>query len=185
MGEAEKVQFLLELKHTLEDLIVTRNEQMDQIKKEVDFLNQQLIKLTQQITSQSFTSADSLLDHIHKKNPDTTTTKPDTEDIASSSVIKKIFSSTNEILAHFQYENEAIFIRFPQPELTGFTPEKYINSFVRETLVKLRQSEPGLTPKLTKKQIDGQEYVETITITKITQFESFEIIFEAIKILIK
>jgi hypothetical protein len=184
MGDSDRVQVLLELKHTLEDLIATRIDQMDQIKKEIENLNQQLVKISQQITSNSFTSADSLLENLQKKQVELKQPTPIENNFNSSSLSKRLFSNSNELWANFQYENETVFIRFLDPKSCGITPEKYINSFVRENLIHLKQSEPNLIPKITKKQEDGEEFVETITISNIKLYESFESIFNAIKKLI-
>jgi hypothetical protein len=175
---SENIKWLVELKQSLEDLVANKSGQIEQLKKEIENLQQQIGIISQQISTHSFVSADSLLDTESFMKSIPSTTPP------TSNIMKKIFSTQNELLASVQYEKDIILVRFILPERVKVTPEKYITFFVKDILINLKKNEPNLSVKYTKKTQDNQDFIETITLQRIHQYESFEMIYDGIQRLI-
>ena len=173
--QEDHVKLLLELKETLETLIKSKSEQIESLKKEIEILQAQIVRIGSQISTQSFRSAASLLD------PEVLSKSKKQLEPETSPITKKIFSAANEILANFQFEKHTVFVRFPKPKLANITHERYLEGFVKKTLMNIINKEPKLAHKFTKTSECGVDLVDTITLQNITQYDSFEEIFEGVQ----
>jgi hypothetical protein len=175
MEQEDRVKILLDVKDTLQRMYEGKKNQIEQLKQEMEQIADLLQRLGTQIVSQSFTSADTLIaaeDFIKQK----------AQNGAGTSVVsRKILSPDKVLLCSLQYEKNSVFIRFPSPILAGITPEKYIEHFIRVTMLLVKKSEPNLTLKFTKTMENNQEFIETITLQNIQQFDSFQTIYDGIE----
>lgn len=184
--QEKEVNILFQLKRKLDALIKSKQEQIDQFQEEITLLSQEIEAISSLISTNSFTTA---ADALATANLDAETlaTKPgfSTENLHYT---RKIFSGLEEhpqsLLAVLKFHKDAIFIRFPNPTLSKITQERYIHDFIKPALVILKQIEKDLTTEIEKKQFDTEEYIESITLGQVRQYESFEYVLEGIKKLV-
>ena len=181
--QENEVNILLQLKRKLDNLIQSKQIQIDQFNEEIALLSQEIEAISSLISTNSFTTAADALKSSHF----------DTETLATKTgfstdnlkYTQKIFSGPEEqpqsLLADLKFHKDVIFIRFPNPRLSKITQERYIHNFVKPTLVTLKQIEKGLTTEIGKKPYDGEEYLESIQLGNVQQYESFEYVLEGIK----
>ena len=174
--QENEIKKLLDLIEDLKKIIEQKKAQIDVLNDEIDLLSKNSDKLNILISSGSFKTADSLID------AETAAFKSNSN-FNNLEYTKKIFSKSEVLLAVLRFENNTISIRFPHPEIVKITEEKYINKFVKNTLIPLKKTEEELTTLLTRKEINNYEYIETISLQNLKFYESFELITKAVEIL--
>ena len=184
--QEKEVKILFQLKRKLDALIKSKQEQVDQFQEEIHLLSQEIETISSLISTTSFTTA---ADALASSNLDAETlaTRPgfSTDNLQYT---RKIFSSPEKepqsLLAVLKFHKDTILIRFPNPTLSKITPERYIHNFVKPSLVTLKQIEKELTTEIGKTQFDSEEYLESITLGHVRQYESFEYVLEGVKKLV-
>jgi hypothetical protein len=184
--QEKEVKILFQLKKKMDMLIKSKKDQIDQFQDEITLLTQEIETISSLISTNSFsTAAEALV--TSKMDAETLATQPgfSTNNVQYT---RKIFSGPEEapqsLLVVLKFHKDAIFIRFPNPTLSKITQERYIHDFVKPTLVTLKQIEKELTTKIEKNLYDAEEYLESILLGKIQQYESFEYVLESIKKLV-
>jgi hypothetical protein len=171
-----EIKNLLDLIEDLKKIIEQKKTQIDVLNEEIDLLSKNSDKLNILISSGSFKTAASLLD----AETAALKSKPNFNNLEYT---KKIFSKSKELLSVLQFQNNTISIRFPSPDIVRITEEKYIEEFVKPTLMELKKTEKELTTHLTRKKYNNHEIIETISLKNVTSYESFEYITKAVEIL--
>jgi len=174
--QENEIKNLLDLIEDLKKIIEQKKTQIDVLNEEIDLLSKNSDKLNILVSSGSLKTAASLID----AETAALNSKPNFNNLEYS---KKIFSKSEVLLSVLRFENNTISIRFPHPEIVKITEEKYINEFVKPTLIPLKKKEEKLTPLLTRKEINNYEYIETISLQNVKFYESFELITKAVEIL--
>ncbi len=175
--EEKEINTLLNLKNYLLSNIKSKENQITMINSEIIELNNQIESINSIISSSSFSTAANLLD------AETAAKQADSQ-FDNMKYSHKIYSKSQELLVSLQFKTNSIFIRLIHPDKIQLTQEIYINYFVKPILVSLKKIEANLTPTITKNNYDNQEYIDTITLNNIHNFESFEYICESMKKLI-
>ena len=173
-----EIKIQLALIEDLKKIIGQKKTQIDVLNEEIALLTKNCDNINILISSGSFKTAASLIDAE-------TAAFKSKSDFNNLEYTKKIFSKSKELLSVLKFENDAISIRFPNPEIVKLTEEKYIEEFVKPTLIQLKKKEEKLTPHLTRKKINNYEYIEKISLQNIKSYESFEFITKAVEILTK
>ena len=171
-----EIKIQLALIEDLKKIIEQKKTQIDVLNEEIDLLTKNCDKLNILVSSGSFKTAASLLD----AETAALKSKPNFKNLEYT---KKIFSKSKELLSVLQFENNTISIRFPNPEIVRITEEKYIEEFVKPTLMKLKMTEEELTTQLTRKKYNNHEIIETISLQNVKSYESFEFITKAVETL--
>ena len=172
----KEIKNLLDLIEDLKKIIEQKKAQIDVLNEEIDLLSKNSDKLNILISSGSFKTAASLLDAE-------TAAFKSKSNFKNLEYTKKIFSKSKELLSVLQFENNTISIRFPNPEIVRITEEKYIEGFVKPTLMELKKTEVELTTQLTRKKYNNHEFIETISLENVKSYETFEHITKAVEIL--
>jgi hypothetical protein len=179
MDQAE-IKKLLEIKSNISELKKQKSDQILILQEEIDNLSKVNQEITLLISSSSFTTAA----NIFPSDMDAeTAAKQKPQYSENVKYTKKIFSENQEfLLVDSQFIKNKIYIRFPHPELTKISQERYIDEFVKPTLVQLKKIENALTPLVSKSFYDDKEYIDTITLENVENFESFEFIAEEMEL---
>lgn len=173
--QENEIKILLDLKEKLKRLIAQKQTLITEIELEMKSLQEEIIKLDAIISTQSFTTADNLLDL--KTFLDNNENTP----IKDSGYTKKVFSTTNELFAVLKFENRSVFIRFLKPLQANITQDRYIEHFVKPILIPLKTKETKMKPPMITKIIaEKEEFIETIKIEEIQFLESFDLIEKGI-----
>ena len=174
--QENEIKKLLDLIEDLKKIIEQKKDQIDVLNEEIDLLSKNSDNLNILISTGSFKTAASLID----AETAAFKSKPNFNNLEYS---KKIFSKSKELLSVLQFQNNTISIRFPSPEIVRITEEKYIEEFVKPTLINLKKTEVELTTQLTRKKYYNHEFIETISLENVQNYESFEYITKAVEIL--
>lgn len=174
--QEKQIKIQLALIEDLKKLIEQKKVQINVLNEEIELLSKNCDNINILISSGSFKTADSLID------AETAAFKSNSN-LDNLEYTKKIFSKSDVLLSVLRLENNTISIRFPHPEIVKITEEKYINEFVKPTLIPLKKKEEKLTTHLTRKEINNYEFIETIRLQNVKFYESFELITKAIEIL--
>ena len=172
--QENEIKKLLDLIEDLKKIIEQKKAQINVLNEEIDLLSKNSDKLNLLISTGSFKTAASLFD------AETAALKPKSS-FNNLDYTKKIFSKSEELLSVIKFENDTISIRFPSPEIVKITEEKYIEEFVKPTLMKLKKTEEGLTTHLTRKKYEDHEIIEIISLQNVKSYESFEFITKAVE----
>ena len=169
-----EIKKLLDLIEDLKKIIEQKRSQINVLNEEIDLLSKNSDKLNMLISTGSFKTAASLID------AETAAFKSKSS-FNNLDYTKKIFSKSKELISVIKFENDTISIRFPSPEIVKITEEKYIEEFVKPTLMLLKKTEEGLTTQLTRKKYNNHEFIETISLQNVKSYESFEYITKAVE----
>ena len=170
--QEQRIKSLLDLEKTLKFLLDSKRDHLSEIEAEIMKLESSLDIVHLLISSNSFQSANELID------TESFLKKHDNISLNNVETVRKIYSPEETLLITCIYRDNSINIRINSPEKLGFTQEVYIQQFVKSTLVSLKSIEPKIQPQIFKTQINQVEYVESIEILNISHFESFETILE-------
>lgn len=174
--QEKEIKNLLALIEDLKKIIEQKRDQIDVLNEEIDLLSKNSDKLNILISSGSFKTAALLMDAE-------TAAFKSKSNFKNLEYSKKIFSKSKELLSVLRFEKNTIQIRFPHPEIIRITEEKYIEEFVKKTLLPLKKTEVELTTQLTRKKYNNHEFIETISLENVKSYESFEYITKAVEIL--
>ncbi|UYP47752.1 hypothetical protein NEF87_004037 [Candidatus Lokiarchaeum ossiferum] len=176
--QEKEIKVLFNLKESLKKMVQTKTEQIQLIENEIGSLTKQCDMIDYLISDGSFISAANLIDAE-------TAASDHQSQFQNLEYTQKIFSPSKELLTVLQFQNNSVFIRFPNPGISKINQEIYINEFVKPHLVSLKKIEHDLTPNITKNIYDSEEYLDSITLSNISNFESFEYIVESINEIFK
>lgn len=176
--QEKEIKVLFNLKESLKKMVQTKIDQIQLIEGEIRSLTKQCELIDYMISDGSFISAANLIDAETAANDHQS-------QFQNLEYTQKIFSPSQELLTVLQFQNNSVFIRFPNPEISKINQEIYINKFVKPRLVSLKKIEHKLTPTITKNIYNSEEYIDSITLSNISNFESFEYIVESIKRIFK
>ncbi len=169
MKEPE-IKILLEIKSEIEGLVQRKKDEFDQLQNDIDRLTLQIEKINHLISKGSFTTAAMMID------AEAAAKKPVSSD--QMHLMKKIFNTSQKLLATLQFANGSITIRFPNPDIKKITQEIYITQIVKPILVPLKNSEPQMQSDVIKHNEGGETFINSITLTNIQHFESFNTLYE-------
>ncbi|MHA1584612.1 MAG: hypothetical protein ACTSWL_05115 [Promethearchaeota archaeon] len=180
--QEKQIRVLLEVKNKIASLILLKQNQLSELEKEIQDLSEISDQLDSLISSSSFQTADSLLSSNPEIIDAETAANQNSVNMENLNYTQKIFSVTGtDLLAIMDFKENFITIQFPSPQSSRITQERYINDFVKPTLVQLKKVEPDLSPEILKSIYQGQEFLTKITLRNVKSFESFEFIAEKIK----
>lgn len=178
MDEIE-IKKLLEIKERISTFRKNKELEIEKLKQEIDILFQMHSDITKLISKSSFTTAAEIMISDLDVEAIAKEKTPTSENVRYSQQIKS--TDNKYILANLRFENNTVYIRFPNPSLTQITQESYINQFVKPTLVILKQIETSLTPSVIKGQYGDKEYLDQIVLKNVSKFESFEFLVEKVE----
>ena len=174
--DENEIKKLLGLRKSLSELVKSKQDQMEKLSEEIDMLSEKMNEISQMVSVRSFQSASSLLD-------DTDSFLEKREDVTfeNCSNVRKIFSHDDKTIATIRFENNVVEIMFPFPGLTRITQEMYIEQFVKPVLLNIKKIETELKANMTQESKGNLEFVRSISLENIKNFESFDLIFEKIQ----
>ncbi len=181
--QEQEIKNLLKIKQELVDIEGQKIEQIKALEAEINSIHSMLDEISQLISTRSFTTAENMLpqsmdlEDAARKNPQYSDNLQYTQ---------KIFSEDrNHLLVVLKFQENHIEIRFSNPGLTKITQARYIESFVKPSLVSLKKVEKNLTSSLSKSFYGENKYIDRINLENVDNFESFEFIVEKMEDFIK
>ena len=185
-NETEKLTHILSV---VQNLYYKKKEQLGDLELEISDLQSVLNQINSLISNQSFSSADELyskLQSLEKKSVDDYFKEEISEETFKGTNIKrKIFSNQNQkeenLLCILNlYDFKRVEIKFIDPEKRDIqeTSERFINVFLKEALIKIKENNPNLSISYRFKNTDKIEY---ITISNLSSIEDYDLITAKIR----
>ena len=174
----------------LQDLYHQKKEQLEVLHQEINELHAIINNLTTVISNQSFTSADLLYSKSiiekEKTSDDYFNENISDEEFKGTQIKRKIFSKENDDQEHllcilnFNDFNK-LDIKFIEPEQSGIkeTSEEFINLFLKEALVKIKDSTPDLS--IEYDFLKNTNIIESIHINNLTKIHDYDLITEKVQ----
>jgi hypothetical protein len=174
----------------LQDLYHQKKEQLEALHLEINELHSIITKLTALISNQSFTSADLLYSKSNiineKTSDDYFKENISEEEFKGTQIKRKIFSRENEDQEHLLCilnfnDFKKLDIKFIEPEQREIkeTSEEFINLFIKEALVKIKETNPDLSIKYDF--LKNSNIIESIHITSLTKIDDYDLITEKVQ----
>ena len=146
--------------------------------------------LTAVISNQSFTSADLLYSKSivkkEKTSDDYFKENISEEEFKGTQIKRKIFSKENDDQEHLLCilnfnDFKELDIKFIEPEQRGIkeTSEEFIDLFIKEALVRIKDSNPDLS--ITYDFLKNSNIIESIHITNLTKINDYDLITEKVQ----
>ena len=181
---------LTEMLIKLQDLYHQKKEQLEVLHQEISELHSIINKLTAVISNQSFTSADLLYSKSiiekEKTSEDYFKENISEEEFKGTQIKRKIFSKDNDDQEHLLCilnfnDFKELDIKFIEPEQRKIkeTSEEFINLFLKEALVKIKDSNPDLG--IEYDFLKNSNIIETIHITNLTKIDDYDLITEKVQ----
>ena len=181
---------LTEMLIKLQDLYHQKKEQLEVLHQEISELHSIINKLTAVISNQSFTSADLLYSKSiiekEKTSEDYFKENISEEEFKGTQIKRKIFSKDNDDQEHMLCilnfnDFKELDIKFIEPEQRKIkeTSEEFINLFLKEALVKIKDSNPDLG--IEYDFLKNSNIIETIHITNLTKMHDYDLITEKVQ----
>ena len=185
-NETEKLTHILSV---VQNLYYKKKEQLEDLNLEISDLQSVLNQINSLISNQSFSSADELyskLQSLEKKSVDDYFKEEISEETFKGTNIKrKIFSNQNQkeedlLCVLNLYDFKRVEIKFIDPEKSAIqeTSERFINVFLKEALIKIKENNPNLSISYRFKNTDKIEY---ITISNLSSIEDYDLITAKIR----
>lgn len=178
----------------IQDLYYKKQEQLEELQAEISELKEILIILNSLVSGKSFRSADeiysaSLKGLENRENVENglgesyfKETIPK-EKLKGTSLKRKIFSETKEeeakLLCVLNFiDFSKLEIKFTDPEFTSIkeTSEPFINIFLKEGLLKLKEKNPNL--ERTYKFYKNSDIIESIELSNLSSIEDYDQIYD-------
>ena len=174
----------------LQDLYHQKKEQLEVLHQEINELRSIINKLTVVISNQSFTSADLLYSKSiiekEKTSDDYFNENISEEEFKGTQIKRKIFSKDKDDREHLLcilnfIDFNKLDIKFIEPEQSGIkeTSEEFINLFLKEALVKIKDSTPDLT--IEYEFLKNANIIKSIHITNLTKIHDYDLITEKVQ----
>ena len=174
----------------LQDLYHQKKEQLEALHQEINELHTIISNLTAVISNQSFTSADLLYSKSivkkEKTSDDYFKENISEEEFKGTQIKRKIFSKENEDQEHLLCilnfnDFKELDIKFIEPEQRGIkeTSEEFIDLFIKEALVRIKDSNPDLS--ITYDFLKNSNIIESIHITNLTKINDYDLITEKVQ----
>ena len=174
----------------LQDLYHQKKEQLEVLHQEINELRSIINKLTVVISNQSFTSADLLYSKSiiekEKTSDDYFNENISEEEFKGTQIKRKIFSKENDDQEHLLCilnfnDFKELDIKFIEPEQRGIkeTSEEFIDLFIKEALVRIKDSNPDLSIKYDF--LKNSDIIESIHITNLTKINDYDLITEKVQ----
>jgi hypothetical protein len=174
----------------LQDLYHQKKEQLEALHLEINELHSIITKLTALISNQSFTSADLLYSKSNiineKTSDDYFKENISEEEFKGTQIKRKIFSKEDDDQEHLLCilnfnDFKKLDIKFIEPEQREIkeTSEEFINLFIKEALVKIKETNPDLSIKYDF--LKNSNIIESIHITSLTKIDDYDLITEKVQ----
>jgi hypothetical protein len=174
----------------LQDLYHQKKEQLEALHLEINELHSIITKLTALISNQSFTSADLLYSKSNitseKTSDDYFKENVSEEEFKGTQIKRKIFSKEDddqeELLCILNFNDfKKLDIKFIEPDQREIkeTSEEFINLFLKEALVKIKETNPDLS--IEYDFIKNSNIIESIHITNLTKIDDYDLITEKVQ----
>lgn len=174
----------------LQDLYHQKKEQLEALHQEINELHTIISNLTAVISNQSFTSADLLYSKSivkkEKTSDDYFKENISEEEFKGTQIKRKIFSKENDDQEHLLCilnfnDFKELDIKFIEPEQRGIkeTSEEFIDLFIKEALVRIKDSNPDLS--ITYDFLKNSNIIESIHITNLTKINDYDLITEKVQ----
>ena len=174
----------------LQDLYHQKKEQLEALHQEINELHTIISNLTAVISNQSFTSADLLYSKSivkkEKTSDDYFKENISEEEFKGTQIKRKIFSKENDDQEHLLCilnfnDFKELDIKFIEPEQRGIkeTSEEFIDLFIKEALVRIKDSNPDLSIKYDF--LKNSNIIESIHITNLTKINDYDLITEKVQ----
>ena len=174
----------------LQDLYHQKKEQLEALHLEINELHSIINRLTEVISNQSFTSADLLYSKSstqkEKTSDDYFKENISEEEFKGTQIKRKIFSKEDNDQEHLLCilnfnDFKKLDIKFIDPEQRGIkeTSEEFINLFLKEALVKIKDSNPDLS--IAYDFLKNTNTIESIHITNLTKIDDYDLITEKVQ----
>lgn len=185
-NETEKLTRILSI---VQNLYYKKIDQMEDLKLEISEIQSVLSNINSLISNQSFSSADELYSKLRSqgnKSVDEYFNEEISEEAFKGTNIKrKIFSNQNQeeenlLCVLNLYDFKKVEIKFIDPEKRGIkeTSEKFINIFLKEALIKIKENNPNLSISYQFRNVDKIEY---INISNLSSIEDYDLITAKIR----
>jgi len=185
-NETEKLTRILSI---VQNLYYKKIDQMEDLKLEISEIQSVLSNINSLISNQSFSSADELYSKLlsqgNKSADEYFNEKISEEAFKGTNIKRKIFSNQNQeeenllcVLNLYDFKN--VEIKFIDPEKRGIqeTSEKFINIFLKEALIKIKENNPNLSISYQFRNVDKIEY---INISNLSSIEDYDLITAKIR----
>jgi len=183
-NEIEKLSQMLS---KIQNIYYKKKEQLEELQLEITELREVLNFLNSLISRKSFNSADKIYSKTLHKKTDTSIEEQyfveeiPKERIEGTNIKRKIFSKSKgkdeellSILNFFDMNRVEIKIVNPEKILMKETSEDFIRMFIKGALIKIKENNPNMSLKYG--YFKDSEYIEHITITKLTLIKEYDII---------
>ena len=185
-NDTEKLTRILSI---VQNLYYKKIDQMEDLKLEISEIQSVLNNINALISNQSFSSADELYSKLlskGNKSVDEYFNEEISEEAFKGTIIKrKIFSNQNQeeenlLCVLNLYDFKKVEIKFIDPEKRGIqeTSEKFINIFLKEALIKIKENNPNLSISYQFRNVDKIEY---INISNLSSIEDYDLITAKIR----
>lgn len=177
-----EIEKLVQIASDLQNLYYKKVEQLEGLKLEISELSQLLTNLKTIISTRSFHGADELYSQLIKKSDKLSDEQYFSEKIPKDrldgSVIKrKIYSKDEVLLSVLDFiDMSEITIKFMDPDKASLqeTSEDFINIFLKEALVEIKETNPNL--EVSYKYKKNSDIIKSIRIIGISTIEQFDLI---------
>ena len=185
-NETEKLTRILSI---VQNLYYKKIDQMEDLKLEISEIQSVLSNINSLISNQSFSSADELYSKLlsqgNKSADEYFNEKISEEAFKWTNIKRKIFSNQNQeeenlLCVLNLYDFKKVEIKFIDPEKRGIqeTSEKFINIFLKEALIKIKENNPNLSISYQFRNVDKIEY---INISNLSSIEDYDLITAKIR----
>ncbi len=168
-----EIEKLIEIHRTLNKQYLDKNELVEKLTKEISELKSVISQINKIIAGKSFTPASNLLS---------------AEDLFKETlgfqgegtlIKRKMFSKDNELLCVLRFfDLTKVEILFINPEKLDVREKSdiFINYFIKQILVKIKEKEPHLEMKIdTIKNLDSIQRIEISNVNKLEFFDLIEL----------
>lgn len=185
-NDTEKLTRILSI---VQNLYYKKIDQMEDLKLEISEIQSVLSNINSLISNQSFSSADELYSKLLSKGNKSVdeyfNEKISEEAFKGTNIKRKIFSNQNQeeenlLCVLNLYDFKKVEIKFIDPEKRGIqeTSEKFINIFLKEALIKIKENNPNLSISYQFRNVDKIEY---INISNLSSIEDYDLITAKIR----
>ncbi len=167
-----EIEKLVNIHRTLNKQYLDKKELIQKLTEEVNELKLVINQLNKVISGKSFTTASNLLS---------------AEDLFKESIgnkgrgtliKRKLFSKNNDLLCILKFfDFKKVEILFVEPEKIDVREksEIFINDFIQQILIKIKENEPRLEMKIDKcKNLDSIQRIEINNVSKLEYFDLIE-----------
>ncbi len=167
-----EIEKLVNIHRTLNKQYLDKKELIKKLTEEVNELKLVINQLNKVISGKSFTTASNLLsaEDLFKESIGSK---------GSGTLIKrKLFSKNNDLLCILKFlDFKKVEILFVEPEKIDVREksEIFINDFIQQILIKIKENEPRLEMKIDKcKNLDSIQRIEINNVSKLEYFDLIE-----------